>query len=155
MTHRSVLSFAGFGLSIALGLSACAPERITVGYIPNDKAVAAITPGKDTRQSVLNALGTPSATATFDRDSWYYISRTTEGAPYQVPKMLDQQVVAIDFDARGAVSEVRRFSMADAQNIQPVGRETPTRGTEVSVIRQFFGNIGRFNGAPVGQAPGP
>ena len=138
-----------------LALSACAKERVTVGYVPNERAVATIVAGRDTRQTVLNVLGTPSAVATFDRDSWYYISRTTQGAPYQTPAVLDQQVVAIDFDEGGAVAEVRRFTLADAQTIRPVGRETPTRGTDVSVIRQFFGNIGRFNGAPVGQNPPP
>ena len=35
--------------------------------------------------------------------------------------------------------------MDDANEVVLVERETPTSGSELSVIEQFIGNIGRFN----------
>ena len=53
--------------------------------------------------------------------------------------------VAIDFDSAGRVSDVRRYGLDDGREIQPVDRATPTKGREVTLLQQLFGNIGRFN----------
>ena len=36
--------------------------------------------------------------------------------------------------------------MSDGQDITPVGRETPTEGTELTLMQQLFGNLGRLPG---------
>jgi hypothetical protein len=35
--------------------------------------------------------------------------------------------------------------MADAQEISPVARVTPTEGRDLTLLQQLFGNIGRFS----------
>jgi outer membrane protein assembly factor BamE (lipoprotein component of BamABCDE complex) len=56
-------------------------------------------------------------------------------------------VVAITFTLEGTIEKVEQLSLADAQAVRLVSRETPTPGTERSMLQQLFGNIGRF-GAP-------
>ena len=145
--HLSFLRFPGPLLAVVLALvAACSPTRDQRGYVPSEGALASIELGVDTRDSVLERLGTPSATATFSADIWYYISRTTETMAFLEPEVLDQQVVAIDFDGGGVVTDIRRYTLDDANNVVPVDRITPTRGRELGIIEQLIGNVGRFRG---------
>ena len=132
-------------VTVAAASGACAPTRDTRGYVLNERAVGGITLGQDTRDSVLVALGTPSAVGTFHKDHWYYIGAQTEQVPYRRPDVLDQHVVAIAFNERGIVSDIQRYTLADAMAINPVDRETETRGRSFSIMEQLMGNIGRFN----------
>lgn len=61
--------------------------------------------------------------------------------------MIDQQVVAIAFDKDGKVKDLKRYGMKDGRQIAFIQRETPTRGKELTVLEQLFGNFGRFNSA--------
>ncbi len=155
MKHASVHRLAlVLGAALLLqGVSACVPAvRDARGYILNERAVAGITPGRDTRNTVLVAMGTPTAVGTFHSNSWYYIGGQTETVAYKVPEVVDQQVVAILFTDAGVVEDVQRYSLADAMKVNPVGRETPTRGREIGIMEQLLGNIGRFNPGATRQA---
>src|SRR3546814_12578917 len=76
------------------------------------------------------------------------------------PEVVDRQVLVITFDETGIVEGTKTFGMADAQEIEPVERETPTEGRDLTLIQQLFGNIGRFsspmsNGAEAQRTKGP
>ena len=43
------------------------------------------------------------------------------------------------------VKEIKRYGLKDGKQIAFVDRETPTRGKEMTVLEQLFGNLGRFN----------
>jgi outer membrane protein assembly factor BamE (lipoprotein component of BamABCDE complex) len=60
------------------------------------------------------------------------------------PNELSRTVIAIQFDPTGTVSDVRTLSKDDGRSVDISTRETPTRGTETSIIQELFGNIGRF-----------
>lgn len=147
MTSFGRLLLLGAAMASACATAACAPTRDTRGYVLNERVLQGITPGKDTRDTVLVALGSPSAVGTFEQNRWYYIGAQTETAPYRRAEVLDQQVVAIAFSDRGVVADIQRFTLADAMAINPVERETATRGRELNALEQFMGNIGRFNTA--------
>jgi outer membrane protein assembly factor BamE (lipoprotein component of BamABCDE complex) len=53
--------------------------------------------------------------------------------------------LAVRFDKTGLVTEIQRYEMADGKTLILVERTTPTRGRELTVIEQLFGNIGRFS----------
>ena len=55
-----------------------------------------------------------------------------------------RRIVAIEFDDGGTVSNVEEYDLADGRNVNLVGRETPTRGRELTILEQLFGNIGRL-----------
>ena len=134
-----------WGLLLMGTVAACTPTRDVIGYMPNATQVAQITPGTDTKESVLEALGSPSSIATFDTDRWYYISRTIESVAFFTEVVLEQSVVAVDFTPLGIVSGVRAYTLDDAQQIVPVDDTTPTLGRELGLLQQLLGNIGRFN----------
>jgi outer membrane protein assembly factor BamE (lipoprotein component of BamABCDE complex) len=114
------------------------------GHILDDTLIAAIQPGVDNRESVLGTIGRPSFTGQFDgadRD-WYYVSRNTRQLAFQTPRPTQQTVLRVRFDASGNVERVDRTGLELAANIRPTGDETPTLGSERSLLEELFGNIG-------------
>ena len=126
-------------------LAACSPTVDVRGFVPNATALKQIKPGVDNRESVRRMLGTPTSTDPFRDSTWLYISRRTETVAFYQPKVLEQSVVAVDFDPKGIVAKVDQYDMKDGQRIDMVARETPTRGRELTVLGQMFSNLGRFN----------
>lgn len=133
------------GLAVLLLAGACAPRIDTRGNLPDPENVLRVQPGIDGKQQVADILGTPSTLGTFDDNVWYYISRRTETLAFFEPDVVDQQVLAIRFDATGTVSDMLIYGYEDAQIIVPQERSTPTLGRELTILEQLIGNLGRFN----------
>jgi outer membrane protein assembly factor BamE (lipoprotein component of BamABCDE complex) len=134
-----------FGLAV---LTACVPTQDTRGYMPDEDVVAQVKPGTTTKDKVYDLFGSPSSMGTFDQNVWYYIEKKTEQTAFYEPKVLDQRVLAVEFDRVGTVTAVKRWGVKDGKLVEPVARITETRGKELGFIEQMFGNIGRFNKAP-------
>ena len=128
-----------------VGLAGCAPTVDVRGFVPNAIALKQIKPGVDNRESVRRMLGTPTSTDPFHDTTWLYISRRTETVAFYQPRVLEQSVVAVDFDPKGIVAKVDQYDMKDGRRVDVVARETPTRGRELTVLGQMFSNLGRFN----------
>lgn len=128
-------------------LTACAPIEESHGYVPDAELIEKLRPGVHDRDSVAELLGSPSSVATFDDGTWYYISRSTERIAFLNRKVVQQDVVVVSFDEAGIVQDVERFSLEDGRQIDLVSRTTPTRGKELTVLEQLFGNLGRFSNA--------
>ncbi len=135
-------------IPVALALStlaACVPAIDYRGNLPDEMAIAEVKPGRSDREAVLRLLGSPTASATFDDATWYYISKKTETVAFLPPKVLDQKVLRVTFGADGIVREVDRWGPDQARQIQPAERVTPTAGHNLGLLEQLFGNLGRFN----------
>jgi len=130
--------------AVAAVMSACAPVVGTHGFQTVDKAPADIVAGTDTKATVLAQLGTPSAVSTFEDNIWYYISQTTERYTYNRPQVSQRSVTAITFnEGDDKVLEVTNLDLADGQQVAMEGRETPTRGRQLTILEQLLGNVGR------------
>jgi outer membrane protein assembly factor BamE (lipoprotein component of BamABCDE complex) len=141
---RSAIILAG----LLFGAAACAPAIDVRGNLPNPDQLALVKPGDVNRDDVSNMLGTPSSTAVFDDETWYYISMRTETKTFFKPKVLERQVVAIHFSPKGVVKDVKKYTLEDGREIKPIERETPTAGNEMTFLEQMFGNVGRFSSGP-------
>jgi outer membrane protein assembly factor BamE (lipoprotein component of BamABCDE complex) len=140
-------SFIGSILGLAM-LAACVPTQDTRGYMPDEDVVGQVKPGSTTKDKVYDLFGSPSSMGTFDQNVWYYIEKKTEQTAFYEPKVLDQRVLAVEFDRAGTVTAVKRWGVKDGKLVEPVARITETRGKELGFFEQMFGNIGRFNKAP-------
>jgi outer membrane protein assembly factor BamE (lipoprotein component of BamABCDE complex) len=133
-------------LLAALALGACeklAPPPVPRGNRVDAERLSQITKGVQTRGDVLALLGPPTARGTFDEENWYYISGHTQLMPGRYLELRDRVVVAINFDRRGVVQEIRQLRPEDGQDVGMVSRETPVPGTERNMLQALFGNIGR------------
>lgn len=128
----------------ALLAAACAPIVGSHGYQAIDTAPADVVVGTDTRDTVRQKLGTPSATSVFEGDNvWYYISQTTEKYTFNVPQVSQRSVTEIVFADDGKVTGVRSLGLEDGRDIAMNRNETPTRGRELTILEQLLGNVGR------------
>lgn len=134
-----------------LALAACSIPIDQRGNLPEKAALEQIKPGVTDKATVTRLLGSPSSIATFDTSTWYYISQKSKSVAFFKPDLLDQEVVAIDFDKDGLVRDIRHRGMEDAQAVTPNPNATPAPGREFSFIEQLIGNFGKFSG----KGPGP
>ena len=114
------------------------------GNDPDPDLLADIEVGQISRREVEEILGSPSAIALFKGETWYYISERSETWAFLQPEIKERKIVVIRFDEKGVVREKKVFGKEKARELKLVERETRTAGREFSLLRQLFGNVGRF-----------
>ena len=132
--------------------AACSPITNYQGFQAIDARPADVKVGEDTRSTVLAKLGTPTATSTFDKDVWFYMSQIRNQTSFYNPKITRRDVVAIAFDHdTEQVKSVNTYGLANGRVIAYNRRETPTRGREMTVLEQLVGSIGNGSMLPSDQ----
>jgi outer membrane protein assembly factor BamE (lipoprotein component of BamABCDE complex) len=112
-------------------------------------------PGTSTTKDVTSLIGSPTAHATFDDNTWIYISERTKPVIAGTQAVEGQQVVALTFDDSGVLKSVARKTQDDSMPVSVVSRTTPSPGDEASFLQQLLGNVGKFSPSGLGgSAPG-
>ena len=152
---------AALVVTAGLMLGGCAQDKVHGNFVDPEVA-AEIKPGAQRRQDVVSLLGSPSALSTFEGDTWFYIGHRSHQYAFFNPTVLERRILVISFDANGVVEETKNLSLADANDISPSDRVTPTEGRDLTLLQQLFGNLGRFPtegfqgaGGTGGRPPGP
>ncbi|AYV48776.1 outer membrane protein assembly factor BamE [Caulobacter flavus] len=142
MSRPAVFAAVAIGLAAVVG--GCTPLTSYSGFQAIEAKPADMKVGEDSKSTVREKLGSPSAVSTFDNDAWYYISQTTDRVAFYKPRVIKRDVVAIKFNtADEKVASVDTFTLKDGKVIAYNGRETPTRGREMTVLEQLLGTVGR------------
>lgn len=141
--RRVLPIFAAITVAVAVG--ACEKPVKVRGHMPDKDTMAQIRPGEHGRSDVVDMLGSPSAISSFRDSTWYYIGSKEEEFAFFRPEALERNVFAVTFSEGDAVESTRLYTLADGQSIDPVERETPTHGRDLTILQQFLGNLGRFN----------
>ena len=135
-------------------LSACASaSRDYQGYVADEVHPADVKPGEDTRSTVLATLGSPSTASMFGEDTWIYMSATRERFAFYHPRVVSREITAIRFGENDVVEEILQYDETDGRIIQYASRETATRGRQLGLLEQIFGNVGRVS-LPQQREPG-
>lgn len=150
-TSRSVLACS---LLAGTMLAGCASEVSQRGHVLRDTVVEELEPGRQSQNQVANMLGSPTSIATFDDKTWYYISANVTRTAFFEPDVQDRQILELRFNTEGVLDEIRKYTLEDGQEIEMVSRATPSPGREMTILEQFFGNLGRFN-EPAGARSAP
>ena len=149
MAYRNILASVALG---CLAAGCISPVTAYHGYAPDEVAPNQITPGIDTRSSVLAQLGSPSTESVFDENTWIYITTIQERFAFYRPTISTRTVTAIRFGGEDVVEEVLEYDQEDGRVINYASRETPTRGRELGLLEQIFGNVGRAVLPPTNEA---
>lgn len=144
----------GLALLLVGATSACAPTIQVHGYVPPDADVARIRPGFDDTGSVEKLLGRPSSSGVLADSAWYYVQSTVQNYTYHAPQVIDRKVLAVNFDQRGVVQEVRRYGLADGRIIALDPDTTATGGRQLGVLEQLFGNVLNLDAETLNSASG-
>jgi outer membrane protein assembly factor BamE (lipoprotein component of BamABCDE complex) len=150
-----VAAFALTAFVMAFTLIGCGPPNDLRGNNPDKKVLAEIKPGVTDKASVTKLLGSPSSVATFDKNTWYYISQETQDVAFFKPRLKAEKVVAISFGDNGVVKQIAFRGIDDHVDVVPNPNATPAPGREFTILEQLIGNFGRFSGATGGSSSGP
>ena len=130
-------------LASAALVTACAPTNVYQGFQAIENKPQDTKIGEDTKSSVRARLGSPSAVSTFDPNVWFYISQITQTESFYNPKAVRRDIVVVTFNkADETVAKLDTLSLKDGRVIAFNGRETPTRGRELTIIEQQIGSLG-------------
>ena len=157
---RQVLLSAMIAAPLLLGamVSGCslveAPKQLRGNRVDADQ-IKELVPGTSTRADATSLLGSPTAKATFDDNTWIYIGEVTRTRVGRAPGILQQDVVVLNFDQGGVLRGVKRLNQEDSRNVAVVSRSTPSPGSEASFMQQLLGNVGKFNAGGLGASSSP
>ena len=147
--HRAALA----GCLLLAGCSWLAPPPQIRGNHVDAEQLKELTPGTSTRADVTTVLGSPTAKATFDDNTWLYISERTQPQIGATQHVLTQQVAVLTFNDQGVLQHIETRNADDSLPVRVIARTTPSPGTEASFLQQLFGNIGRFNAGGITATP--
>jgi outer membrane protein assembly factor BamE (lipoprotein component of BamABCDE complex) len=134
---------AVLALSALLGLAACNQEIQPRGYLIDERTLGEVKIGTDA-QKVLTTLGTPSTVSTVGNQTWYYISQQTkQPLLFMQPAIVDQRVVAVNFNKGMKVEKIANYGLQDGAVFDFYSQTTPTGGNELSVVRQILRATGQ------------
>ncbi|WP_117194111.1 outer membrane protein assembly factor BamE [Rhizobium terrae] len=145
--EMTFLSKTAIAMVIAsIGMSGCTSmqlgDTMYNGYVVDQQALNLIPVGSS-REQVLLTMGTPSTTATFDSEVFYYISQKRERAvAFMKPRIVDQTVLAIYFDKGGVVARRANYTMQDGKVFDTISRTTPTGGRDLTFLQQLLSGGG-------------
>jgi outer membrane protein assembly factor BamE (lipoprotein component of BamABCDE complex) len=158
---------AASALVAAVALAGCksdvlsTSETLTQGYVIDQQTIDQVPVGSS-REQVLLALGTPSTTATFDNEVFYYISQTrVRRVAFMNPKLVDQRVLAVYFGEDSRVARIANYGMQDGKPFDFITRTTPTGGADRNFLSQLLAGAGKIpanllggGNTPQGPTPG-
>ena len=130
---------------------ACAPVQTYSGFTDERNNVEIPDPqvGVDTRSTVQQRFGSPSTTAVMEEQaSWYYLSSVQERVAFYTPRITERSVMVVRFEG-DTVAAVEKYGLERGQIVAYNDNTTPTRGRELGLLEQIFGNIGRA--PPIGR----
>jgi len=139
-------------ICLAMGtvtMSACSPLVEERGYIFDPADLDKLQTGSS-KEQVRTVMGSPSTVSTVDGEAWYYISSKFETVAFYAPEEVERSVAAVYFDKTDVVQQVAYYGLEDGQIVNFADRKTPTRGKELTILGQLFGNLGRFNSQGAG-----
>ncbi len=115
-------------------------QTTTHGFIMPPNALEQVPVGSS-RDQALIALGTPSTTADFEGEVFYYISQTRRRpVQFMDARVIDQKVLAIYFDAARTprVTRIAQYGLQDGRVFDFITRTTPTGGSDINFIQQLL-----------------
>ncbi|MXV44630.1 outer membrane protein assembly factor BamE [Saccharibacter sp. 17.LH.SD] len=125
-------------------LSGCAAP-IPRGALIEKEDYSQLIPNTSTQSDTLGILGSPTTHSTFNDNTWIYISMTKDLVPLSHPAVATQNVLVLNFDNNGVLRKKTVLGRHDAIPVRMVNAVTPTPGTQISVIQELLGNVGRYN----------
>ena len=126
-------------------LGACAGIREHRGYVVDEQLSQSVQVGVDNKESVAKTLGRPTFIGQFNPNDWYYLSRDTTQFAFRNPRVTDQKLLHVRFDAAGNVIAVDRSGVERIAAVDPSGDKTATLGRKRSFFEELFGNIGTIS----------
>ena len=147
----AALLAAGFAAMLG-GCSVLSFPPQTRGNKIDPEMLSQLVPGTSSRADATSLLGSPTARATFDDNTWIYISEVTTPVIGGRNKVHEQDVVTLNFDQNGVLRTIQKKNQDDSAPVTMTAGATPSPGSSANILQELLGNVGRFSAAPTGAA---
>lgn len=140
-------------VAVAVLLGGCGVTRVfnpthaRRGALVEEEALKQLVPGTSTRADATSLLGSPTSRATFDDNTWLYITQITSTRIGRTPGVTMQKVLVLQFEPNGTLKSLHQLDREDGKQIAMAPGATPSPGSEASFMQQLLGNVGRFTPA--------
>ena len=133
-------------VAVALSaLVACTSTYRNHGYVPPEEDLQQLVVGVDTRSTVDDLIGAPSASGVLGEGDYYYVRSRVKNFGMKRPEVIERQVLAISFNDNDTIANIERFGLKDG-NVVPITRRVTDSSVEGNgFLRQIFGNIGNID----------
>ena len=129
---------------IFLFIAGCTIKLVNHGYVFEEENIKKLKKGETTKSQVLENLGSPSVISSFDKNIWYYIHTKTKQISMLKPKNVNEKILQISFK-NNTVNKLYLYEDDQVKSFYFDGDETPVRGDDTGVLKDFMQNLGRFN----------
>ena len=129
----------------AIILSSCSSDVFIshCGNMPSNERIAQIQKGQ-TKDEVLDILGTPSSVVTLDHNTWIYMSSDIKKIAFFSPRETSRDVLTIRFNEYNQVADIDRLNKENGKEIAINELETKTLGNQPGFFEKYFGGVGQF-----------
>lgn len=128
-----------------LAATACSPIVRYHGYVPPEGALAALSVGVDTPETVVAAVGRPTTEGVLGDSGLYYVQSRFEQVGPRAPREVSREVLAMTFLPDGTLGNVERFGLEEGRVVRLSTRVTAGVFADRTFITQLLGNVGRID----------
>ena len=137
-------SFLTVFVSLLFFLVGCSKDIRIQGYNFSTAKPDAIVVGSATQHDVIDILGTPTSKSEVGPQQFFYISRKVENIAFFDAKVLEQEVLSINFDNTGVVSHISHYTLDDSNKIIFARELTEIKGNSLTPVQQILTNVGKY-----------
>jgi outer membrane protein assembly factor BamE (lipoprotein component of BamABCDE complex) len=121
----------------------CATTHINGQYVDDGDVEKVSKCGN--KACVLSLLGSPTFVSQSEPNVTYYVSRTVKTIPLSKPKLYEQKITKLTFDAKDMLIEGDSKTDDFKSNLNLEKTTSFTHGKKETPLEHFFKNFGRFN----------
>ena len=132
------------GLCLAL-VAACEAQYRNHGYVPPVEELNQLVVGVDSRATVDDVIGAPSASGLLSGGDYYYVRSRVREYGTRRPQVIDRTVVAISFNANDTIQNIESFGLEKGTVVPLTRRVTDSSVMGNGLVRQIFGNFGNLD----------
>lgn len=138
-------------LLFSCALTACSSDIFVshCGNMPTEERLAQLQKGQ-TKDEVLDILGTPSSIVSLDQNTWIYMSSDIKRVAFFKPEELKRDVLTIHFNQYNQVADFERLSKDHGKAVAINENQTQSKGSDAGFFEKYFGGVGQF--LPFGKA---
>ena len=142
MTYKTI---AAVTFCVALTLAGCSSIIRNHGYVPPQEEIDDIVIGVDTRDAVIDILGTPLLGGLREVNAIYYVASKWQHAGIAKPRPIERTIVAVVFNNDDTVADIVRLGLEDGQFVVLNRRISGGGAKDISVLQQIRRSLGRLN----------
>jgi outer membrane protein assembly factor BamE (lipoprotein component of BamABCDE complex) len=115
------------------------------GFIPPAEEIATLQVGASTKEEVITLFGPPISDRALENNTIYYASSQFRYFGPLAPRLIDREILAVDFDGNDVMRNVTSYTMDDGRVVVLNRRVTEDGINDVTFLSQLFASFGRLD----------